>query len=122
MSVQVAQKEQFVVYLHNAKSYHYKGNMYRRGDADTGHFVGSKEDCEHLLNQRQYGVDGKYIWEETPYQEKREEVRTLTKAASSQPERAPERKVSQAAAGNPRAGGRNTPAPAATGGAHIEEV
>lgn len=77
MTVVKKDKPQFTVYLHGAKVYHVHGKIYRRGDA----FVGDEDECNHLLNQRQYGGTGTFLWQETPMTEVVDGRRGVTKAA-----------------------------------------
>jgi hypothetical protein len=62
VSVKNSKEPQYTVYLCKAKVYMIGGKKYRRGDA----FTGTKEECEHLLNQKQYGERGEYIWSQNP--------------------------------------------------------
>lgn len=62
VSVKNNKEPQYTVYLCKAKTYMVGGKKYRRGDS----FTGTKEECEHLLNQKQYGERGEYIWGQQP--------------------------------------------------------
>lgn len=105
MTVVKKDKPQFTVYLHGAKVYHVHGKIYRRGDA----FVGDEDECNHLLNQRQYGGTGNFLWQETPMTEVIDGRREVKKAAL------PTRKLGK----DSKEGGEGGEA---TGGAKVAEI